>query len=544
MPTLGLYYHTVAHLKPTQIYARAAFRLSRPRLRAQATPKRAIASGTWTTPVVKRQCAIGPREFSFFGRIGRVAAAADWNDGAQEKLWLYNLHYFDDLTAAGADTRRLWHGDLIGRWIDDNPVGLGNGWEPYPTSLRIVNWIKYALAGVPFPDHWLESLALQVRWLERRLERHLLGNHLFANAKALVFAGLFFDGAEARRWLHCGLRILQIELAEQILADGGHFELSPMYHAIILEDVLDLVNLAQTFSSRVPEHAVESWLQTGERMRRWLSAMTHPDGEIAFFNDAVFNVAANPSAIDAYAARLGLPTARAIADGLTHLPQSGYIRWQTEHGVAILDVAAIGPDYLPGHAHADSLSFELSVAGRRFIVNGGTSTYMQGGQRHHERSTAAHSTVTVDDADSSEIWAGFRVARRARIRDLRITLGCNGTAGVAASHDGYRRLGGDAIHRREWNLESRRVTIQDQISGVYRHAVARFHVASNVHASAHDKTGGVFEDKAGCRIQWRSSGPAVIEPSQWHPEFGRTETTSCLSVPVPTGRGAETSLSW
>ena len=51
-------------------------------------------------------------------------------------------------------------------------------------------------------------------------------------------------GDEANSWLRPGLAILEGEIAEQILADGGHFELSPMYHALILEDLIDLVQLA------------------------------------------------------------------------------------------------------------------------------------------------------------------------------------------------------------------------------------------------------------------------------------------------------------
>jgi uncharacterized heparinase superfamily protein len=97
---------------------------------------------------------------------------------------------------------------------------------------------------VPEPA-WVESLAVQARWLRRHIEWHLLGNHLFVNAKALVFAGLFFAGDEAAEWLAQGSERFWVrEVPEQVLPDGGHFELSPMYHAIILEDVLDLLNAA------------------------------------------------------------------------------------------------------------------------------------------------------------------------------------------------------------------------------------------------------------------------------------------------------------
>src|SRR5690606_28107918 len=120
---------------------------------------------------------------------------------------------------------------LIDSWIAGNPATAGDGWEPYPLSLRVVNWIKAwlqgGLASQPVPQHWLDSLATQLAWLERRVEYHLLANHLLKNGKALFFGGLFLAGPDAERWRRLGLGILLREADEQILPDGGHFERSP-----------------------------------------------------------------------------------------------------------------------------------------------------------------------------------------------------------------------------------------------------------------------------------------------------------------------------
>lgn len=62
------------------------------------------------------------------------------------RLWNYHLHYFDDLVAVGWQERRKWHQHLIRDWIRKNPPGQGTGWEPYPLSRRVVNWIKAGLA--------------------------------------------------------------------------------------------------------------------------------------------------------------------------------------------------------------------------------------------------------------------------------------------------------------------------------------------------------------------------------------------------------------
>src|SRR5262249_17544908 len=149
-----------------------------------------------------------------------------WDSPQIEKLWRYNLLYFDDLNAFDAQQRINIQRELMKRWVRENPPVRGTGWDPYPLSLRIVNWVKWALAGHAVDADWQHSLAVQASWLSRRLEHHLLGNHLFANAKAMVFAGLYFEGPQAQRWEQCGVRILRGELVEQILNDGGHFERS------------------------------------------------------------------------------------------------------------------------------------------------------------------------------------------------------------------------------------------------------------------------------------------------------------------------------
>jgi len=156
---------------------------------------------------------------------------------------------------------------------------------------------------------------------------------------------------------------------------------------------------------------------------------------ISFFNDAALGIAANFAALAAYSERLRIvPSVMATKGRCVHLADSGYVRLQQGNAAALLDVARIGPDYLPGHAHADTLSFELSLFGQRVVVNSGTSQYGLGAERLRQRGTAAHSTVEVDGSDSSEVWGGFRVARRARPFGLVITDEDQGLQ-VICAHD-------------------------------------------------------------------------------------------------------------
>jgi uncharacterized heparinase superfamily protein len=476
----------------------------------------------------------GPRSFRFLNENGELRHA-DWEDSSRPMLWLYNLHYFDDLNAEAASRRDEWHAALMDDWIRNHPSGTGTGWQPYPTSLRIVNWIKRHLSGRPLTAAQRDSLAMQVRWLRQRLEWHLLGNHLFVNAKALVFAGLLFEGPEADGWLAKGLKIIAAELSEQVLPDGGNFERSPMYHAIFLEDLLDLLNIARTFPGPIAKATVADWQGTVARMIHWLQATCHPDGEISLFNDAAIGIAPSPAALIEYADSLGIGATAASAV-LSHEPvatvlgDSGYIRVAVRDAVALLDVAPIGPDYLPGHAHADTLSFELSVFGHRLIVNGGTSRYGLGPERLRERGTAAHSTLVIDGQDSSEVWGGFRVARRARPFDLTMSSGSDSMT-VACAHDGYRRLAGHPVHRREWRMGAGRLEVRDRVEGSFSSAEARYHVHPAVRVTAADPQALqlTLPDGRQVRMQVRT-GTLRTEPSRYASAFGEVHDTLCAVI--------------
>lgn len=532
---------TLPTLRPVQLYGRLLRALPRGLPPRGPAPALRPATGTWTTPARRAPSLLSPTRFRLLNVEREVATAADWDAPEVPKLWRYNLHYFDDLGAEGARGRHAWHAALIERWMRENPPGRGTGWEPYPTSLRIVSWIRFRLGGGPLTPAALDSLAVQARWMRARLELHLLGNHLLANAKALVFAGAFFDGDEARGWLARGLALLRRELREQVLPDGGHFERSPMYHALALEDLLDLVNLARAVPGVVPEEDVRSWTATAQRMRRWLACLLHPDGEIALFNDAAFGVAAAPRELERYARALGLAPSYAPSSGVHVLPDSGYVRVARDELVALLDVGEIGPRYLPGHAHADTLGFELSLFGARWIVDTGTSRYDAGEERRLQRSTRAHNTVEVDGRDSSEVWASFRVARRAR--PLRLHLEERGPElRIACAHDGYLRLPGRVLHRRAWSFAPGALSIEDRLEGRFARASARLHLHPDVSVdgarlrragSPTMSAGGADPARsagsADAAVSWTVDGAAAcVEPSRWHPEFGRELEARCL----------------
>lgn len=533
--SLGTFWRTVRYLKPGQLIGRVIFHLWKPAPQLALAPPRRLWRGHWVSPAARRPSLVGLQRFSFLGIEGELDQLG-WVGADAEKLWRYNQHYFDDLNAQDACSRRAWHTELIARWLAENPPSKGDGWEPYPTSLRIGNWIKASASGFDLsPTAW-QSLAVQTRWLVRRLEWHLLGNHLFVNAKALVLAGLIFDGVEARRWLLQGLAVLRKQLPEQILSDGGHFERSPMYHALALEDLLDLINAARASQVAEVENEISSWCDVATKMLGWLRSMTHPDGRLSRFNDSADGIAPSNSELERYASALGLTISTISTSGVTHLAASGYVRSDWSDAVALLDVAPLGPDYLPGHAHADTLSFELSVRGRLLVVNGGTSCYGQGSRRSFERGTAAHSTVQVGSYDSSEVWAGFRVGRRARPVGVCVSNDAIGSPQVRASHDGYRWLPGKPLHYRTWTFIPDGIEIKDKIIASKMEAVARYHLGPGLalEPMTPDLWLVRFEGVTLARVRV-VEGEAFDEASSFAPEFGQLIATRCLAVRLHEG---------
>lgn len=534
MHSVARLWRTVKHLRAVQVYGRLWFQLARPNPSLAPAPKLREPINDWRAPARRPRSLIAPDSFLFLNEEGRLAELG-WDDAAKSKLWRYNQHYFDDLNAEAAEERLEWHKVLIGEWISANSPGQGSGWEPYPTSLRIVNWIKWALAGNDFPDFARESLAVQARWLLMRLEWHLLGNHLFANAKALVFAGLFFDGPEGQSWFKCGLRILERQIPEQILPDGGQFELSPMYHALAVEDMLDLVNLAQTYGRKDLEVA---WSGLLAPMLTWLRTLSHPDGGIAFFNDAAFGIAPANAELETYARRLGIEASQSLGPS-KQLEDSGYVRLGAGPFVLLADFAKIGPDYLPGHAHADTLSIELSIAGQRVFVNSGTSEYGTGPERQRQRGTAAHNTVLVLGQDSSEVWAGFRVGRRARPFGVAV-VHHDGTLHAQGSHDGYRYLPGQPTVTRTITLTDQQLTILDRVSRC-KPAEARYHLHPSIKIRSATVDGALLELPRGKHIKIETQGQSLrVDATTWHPEFGISIPNSCLVLPLLDGQATLT----
>jgi len=524
MNRLLLYARSLRHLRPAQIVHRLFRNLPRPAVPVRpAPPMRAVrAAPVEYAPRTPQLHAA--TEIELLNLRARIDGPAIWRAADKPKLWLYQLHYFDDLVAANSDARRQWHRALIDRWIAENPPGAAIAWDPYPTSLRVVNWIKWHLAGNELGARELASLAQQVRYLVPRLEHHLMGNHLLENYKTLLIAGCFFAGEEAEGWRARGLAGLRAQVAEQVLPDGAHNELAPMYHSIIAEGLLDAVNVHRVLGLDCPD-----WLSdAGARMVGWGTSIEYPDGEWPQLNDSALHGVARPAQLVAYLQRLGYAPRLAASALRTPFERRAFGNW-----TLLADLANLGPDHNPGHGHADNLTYELCVGDRRLIVDTGISTYEVNDIRAQERSTAAHNTVVIDGENSSEVWQSFRVGRRAYTTPV-VGEG-DPAASLAAEHDGYQHREGAPIHRREWQWSDQRLLVLDTIRTRGGHEL-------RTHIHLHPDYNAELAADGSCVVNHARDGRGIVRITstgwthmsvidyEYAPGFGKRMPAQCVEL--------------
>lgn len=405
----------------------------------------------------------GNYEFTFINLTKVFKDKIDWNFNDYGKLWNYNLQYADFLKAKNIkkECRRDLVLDLYKKlWSGRVPL------EPYPASLRIMNVIRFISEEFTEREDRNEILIYlcsELNYLSKNLEYHLLANHLLENAFALLMGGHFFNHTP---WEKVGSTLLRKELKEQILLDGAHFELSPMYHQIILFRVIE----AYTYLNE--NDAIKPLLRnTAVKMLSWLQCFSFRNGAVPHFNDSTDGICLTVSQL-----RTSVREAGIFQEAKVELSNSGYRKFEFDDFEVVFDVHGISPGYQPGHAHADTFSFCLNYKNIPFIVDAGTSTYEISAQRDWERSTRAHNTIEIGDKNSSEVWAGFRVGRRAKVQIIE-----ESKYRVKASHDGYRFLGARVY--RSFKVDQSRLVIEDKIESSKRMnnpIVGRIHLHPDV----------------------------------------------------------------
>lgn len=282
--------------------------------------------------------------------------------------------------------------------------------HPYVVSRRILNLCKFLCVELNQNRHdfLVDCLMSDFSHLQHNLEFHIDGNHLLSNRLSLLLYAIVVRDADKFR--HFEKEFFK-ELDCQILNDGSHYELSPMYQSIIIQDILDLANLAKAYNKNELFSRLEIVLKP---MLRWLEPFAINDS-YANFNDVFLENSVNfNSLIDYYESVF---CQKYVLNRMPQIwfPESGYWISKFDDIQLIFDAGQPAASHVTGHAHADIGSFELILGDRYLFRNTGTSTYAVSKRRLEERASKSHNTFHLGAESSSNVWSAFRTAERVHI---------------------------------------------------------------------------------------------------------------------------------
>ena len=408
-----------------------------------------------------------------------------WNDTNLDRLWIFNLHYFDwarNWLDKLIDNKK-WEEEanlleyLMDYWISSNNLKTGDGWHSYTISLRIRNWMwLFQLCPELFSQKRINSLWNQFCWLNFNQEKCHGGNHYLENLITLVMVGMQFKDKHAQNISSVSLAKLQIELSNQILEDGGHEERSASYHNLILDRLVELACLMEIIQKESP-----TWLNKYiKRMVTWSESIRLFNGNMPLFNDSSFDPYYQIDKIINFS-RAFLSKKSTDINGLRgkllniafgenyefnsykidaklnktflHLPNTGWVILRPGEGwELIFKCGKSCPSHLAAHAHSDLLSFDLFHKGIEIICETATSTYSNNSRRYFERSSAAHNTMLqgkmlngkFEGVEPIDTWSSFRAGKKAKHKNLKFGSK-KGWLWVQGSHDGFKSLGGDHL---------------------------------------------------------------------------------------------------
>lgn len=472
------------------------------------------------------------------GFVRKDAELAD--DGAAATLRDAELNGFAwlrDIQAVGGEAARREARRLVDEWIERNGRWRALSWRPDVLGTRLAAWLtaaEFLVNGAEdrFRGRFADSLLRQTRHLVRVTRLAPPGAGRIQILRALIHAGLSFPTERVR--LPRLFKALEREIAQQFLADGSHVERSPgvLYGALRhLIEIRLLLEEAEVPPLRFLDRAIE---QAAPMLRYF----RHGDGGLALFNDT--------NEEDGWLVELVLAKSNVKTRLPKDAPNAGFHRLAANRAVVLLDAGRPPRPPLDAHAHAGTLSFEFSSAKERIVVNCGA--HAEGGAHWlmAQRTTAAHSTVTIDDVNSSYLLGGTMIGHRPRAVAAE-RQEADGNIWVEASHDGYvKDLG--LVHRRRLWLAANGNDLrgEDTLTGERQHKFAvRFHLHPTVKVSmAQDAQSVLLRTPSGAGWRLRASGGVIdIQESVYLGVRGETRRTSQVVITGATQPGA-TQVKW
>jgi hypothetical protein len=484
-------------------------------------------------------------------------------------------------------------------WINKNPPQFGVNWAcTMDVSIRAINWLwgYYFFKNSPsltneFRLQLFKSLLLHGRHIKSNLERYetmkgtFTNNHYLANIVGLVYISILNpEFKEAPLWCDFSLRELEKEMFEQVYPDGMSFEASTCYHRLVTEMFLSAVILARLngydFSPQFMErlekmlefvmyinkpdntvpligdsdngrlHRLKIWGSSGREWvdHRYLLAigavlfdredfgqMAGDQWEEALWLFGEMAIKVKPKVESHVTLPLTLES-RAFPDSGIYIMRNGTM-------TMVIDSGPVGQNGRGGHAHNDTLSFELCVGNQSCIIDPGSYIYTQNyNARNQFRSTANHNNVMVDGHEINQIKKDrlFSVIENDYPKIHRWTTTDNYDL-LEASHRGYEQINDSITYRRQFFLDKQEsVTfVRDLLYGNGRHKLEwRWFFSPLVNVNIHKDFLIVRDNKMQVLFNVifpNVKGLDLIKRTSWFsPSYGNKVYTSVVDLSIET----------
>lgn len=513
---LLLFWGTISNLKAVQIQYQIWYRIKNNFLKLNwyklynSTSLLPIQSNLIREVILSNNKYNGNNKFSFLNLTHKFSNEIDWNFMQHGKLWNYNLQYFDFLfdETILLQERITLLGNFSSHLLENKVKP-----EPYPTSLRIIN-VVFFLSLYNIKNELIEkALKQQINYLECNLEYHLLANHLLENIYALFIASYTLDNDKLFRKAN---KMLEKQLNEQILPDGGHYECTPMYHSIILSKLficIDVARMNKKFPANLKLMESKAALMLG-----WIINYSFDDYSWALINDSALKIAPSTKALISIGNKLN------INSSIIPLKQSGFRKLSNQFWQAMIVAGNIQPRYQPAHTHADRLSFVLKYQGLEIITDTGVSTYSKKPLRNIERSTYSHNTVTPIDYKVSQykLWGDFRISG-----NINVQIKSETSTELIAFHNGYKK---QFIHQRSFALRNDNFIIADEISGINETGIAHFHFVPEIFVQVISKSEVLLYGTATLKLIIDNATNIEVEKSVVATEFNQQKENTKLKI--------------
>ncbi len=475
----------------------------------------------------RRGSAVLRREYAFAGH-SETEPPDPWRAKEAPQAWTAALHGFDwlrDLRAVGGRTARDHGREMVVDWLRREDRWHPLTWRPDVLAARLTNWLMAAEYLYPVDEPldakpFLGSLIRQAKHLDRAVGMLDPGTERLLALCALALSGVCMP-SQARnlpRWLD----MLSAEAVAQIAGDGVHVTRSPAGQLLILRRLVELHGVLRETGIDAPQ-SLESAIA---RMAAALRSLRHGDGRLCLFNDS--NEEEN-WLIDLVLSRAEMPGQHVE----TAPEDDGFQRLVANRAVVVMDVGPLPPPGFDQHAHAGTLSFEMSVGRQRMVVNCGAYFGSREDWRFAQRATAAHSTVTIDDYNSADVLGDSLIGFRPRVVAID-RHEADGNLWLDAAIDDYGGIAGLG-HQRRLYLSANGANLrgEDNISSKRQHRfVIRFHLHPSVTASlAQNEESVLLRLRDGEGWRFRAEGGAVgLQESVYLGFRGRPRRTSQIVV--------------